>query len=65
MDIIYLCITIAFFLLTYGLMKLCVNLAEKKTGRTIMNWLYLISGVISLCLLVYLFAALLKPEKFE
>ena len=30
-----------------------------------MNWLYLISGVISLCLLVYLFAALLKPEKFE
>jgi K+-transporting ATPase KdpF subunit len=30
-----------------------------------MNWLYLISGVISLALLVYLFLALLKPEMFE
>jgi K+-transporting ATPase KdpF subunit len=30
-----------------------------------MNWLYLIAGVISLALFVYLFAALLKPEKFE
>ncbi|MGO9480729.1 MAG: K(+)-transporting ATPase subunit F [Candidatus Kryptoniota bacterium] len=30
-----------------------------------MNWLYLIAGVISLGLLIYLFIALLKPEKFE
>ena len=30
-----------------------------------MNWLYLISGVVSLALFVYLFAALLKPEIFE
>jgi K+-transporting ATPase KdpF subunit len=30
-----------------------------------MNWLYLISGIISLALLVYLFIALLKPEMFE
>jgi K+-transporting ATPase KdpF subunit len=30
-----------------------------------MNWLYLIAGVISLALFVYLFVALLKPEKFE
>jgi len=30
-----------------------------------MNWVYLVSGVISLALLVYLFVALLKPEKFE
>jgi K+-transporting ATPase KdpF subunit len=30
-----------------------------------MNWLYIISGVISLGLLVYLFVALLKPEIFE
>jgi K+-transporting ATPase KdpF subunit len=30
-----------------------------------MNWLYLISGIISLALLVYLFLALLKPEMFE
>jgi K+-transporting ATPase KdpF subunit len=29
-----------------------------------MNILYLIVGVISLALLVYLFAALLKPEWF-
>ena len=30
-----------------------------------MNWFYLIPGVISLGLLVYLFVALLKTEIFE
>jgi K+-transporting ATPase KdpF subunit len=30
-----------------------------------MNWLYLIAGAISLALFVYLFVALLRPEKFE
>lgn len=30
-----------------------------------MNWLYLISGVIVLGLLIYLVTALLKPEIFE
>jgi K+-transporting ATPase KdpF subunit len=30
-----------------------------------MSWLYIISGVIAVGLLVYLFAALLKPEIFE
>jgi K+-transporting ATPase KdpF subunit len=30
-----------------------------------MNWLYIISGLISFGLLVYLFIALLKPEMFE
>ena len=30
-----------------------------------MSWLYLISGIISIGLFVYLFVALLKPEKFE
>jgi K+-transporting ATPase KdpF subunit len=30
-----------------------------------MTWLYLISGLIALGLLVYLFVALLKPEIFE
>jgi K+-transporting ATPase KdpF subunit len=30
-----------------------------------MNWLYALSGVISLLLLAYLFVALLKPEMFE
>ncbi len=30
-----------------------------------MTFLYLVSGVIALCLLVYLFIALLKPEVFE
>ncbi len=29
-----------------------------------MNWLYILSGAIALTLLVYLFVALLKPEKF-
>jgi K+-transporting ATPase KdpF subunit len=30
-----------------------------------MNLLYIIAGLISLGLLVYLFVALLKPEMFE
>ena len=30
-----------------------------------MNWIYIVSGLISLALLVYLFIALLKPEMFE
>jgi K+-transporting ATPase KdpF subunit len=30
-----------------------------------MSWLYLISGIIALALLVYLFIALLKPEMLE
>jgi K+-transporting ATPase KdpF subunit len=30
-----------------------------------MNWFYLIAGIISLGLLIYLFVALLKPEIFE
>jgi K+-transporting ATPase KdpF subunit len=30
-----------------------------------MSLLYWIAGVISLALLIYLFVALLKPEKFE
>ncbi|HEY6191577.1 MAG TPA: K(+)-transporting ATPase subunit F [Bacteroidota bacterium] len=30
-----------------------------------MSWLYIISGIISLGLLIYLFVALLKPEIFE
>jgi K+-transporting ATPase KdpF subunit len=30
-----------------------------------MNPLYIIAGIISLALLIYLFVALLKPEKFE
>jgi K+-transporting ATPase KdpF subunit len=30
-----------------------------------MNWIYILSGTIALGLLVYLFVALLRPEKFE
>jgi K+-transporting ATPase KdpF subunit len=36
-----------------------------KAWRTAMSILYLVSGLIALALLVYLFVALLKPEKFE
>jgi K+-transporting ATPase KdpF subunit len=30
-----------------------------------MNWIYILSGLIALGLLLYLFVALLRPEKFE
>jgi len=29
------------------------------------NWVYIVSGLIALGLLVYLFIVLLKPETFE
>ena len=29
-----------------------------------MNWVYVLSGVLAACLLVYLIVALLWPEKF-
>ena len=38
---------------------------ETGLGRAIMSWLHVISGLISVGLLIYLFIALLKPEKFE
>jgi len=30
-----------------------------------MSWLYIVSGIISVALFIYLFIALLKPEIFE
>ena len=36
-----------------------------EAGRTAMSALYLVSGLIALCLFIYLFVALLKPEKLE
>jgi K+-transporting ATPase KdpF subunit len=32
--------------------------------ETAMNWVYVLSGVIALAILIYLFIALLWPEKF-
>jgi len=29
-----------------------------------MTWVYVLSGILALLLLIYLMAALLKPEKF-
>lgn len=30
-----------------------------------MNWIYILGGIVTLALLVYLFVAMLKPEAFE
>ena len=30
-----------------------------------MTWLYILSGIVAACLLVYLIAALLNPEDFS
>jgi K+-transporting ATPase KdpF subunit len=37
----------------------------KIDAREKMNLLYIIVGIVSLLLLIYLFAALIFPEKFE
>ncbi len=29
-----------------------------------MNWIYILSGLVTLAILVYLFVAMLKPEAF-
>ena len=41
------------------------SLVRAIDGRQGMTVLYVIAGVIALALLIYLFAALLKPEAFE
>ena len=33
MDVLYVGIVIVFFVLTWGLMKLCENLGEQKSGE--------------------------------
>ncbi len=59
-DVIYVGLTLLFLALTYGLIVLC----ETVDGGQIMNPLYVIGGLISLGLFIYLVLALLKPEWF-
>lgn len=33
MDIIYIAIVVLFFVMTWGLMKMCENLGENKSGE--------------------------------
>jgi K+-transporting ATPase KdpF subunit len=42
----------------------CSWLQSTLMRNRIMNWEYIISGIVGLGLLVYLMYALLKPEKF-
>ncbi len=30
-----------------------------------MNWIYILSGIVSLAIVIYLIVALLYPEKFQ
>ena len=60
MDALYVALTVGFFAVSLGLLWLC----ESLMGERIMNPLYLIAGVISLLLFVYLIIALLRPELF-
>ena len=41
------------------------NSPNRRIGRTLMNIMYIVAGVIVVALFVYLFVALLKPELFE
>ena len=65
MDVICMLILVLFSAATWALVRICEIPEERKGGGKLMNWIYLLSGVIAFCLLVYLFVALLRPEKFE
>ena len=60
MDLIYLAIGVIFFLLSGWLIS---GLERLKRNMT-MNVMYVLGGILSLGLLVYLMVALLKPEWF-
>ena len=59
MDVIYILLGLAFFAFCYGMIVFLEN-----SRSDLMNPLYIIVGLIALALLIYLFVALLKPEKF-
>jgi len=49
----------------------CILCAEYRLGiwirvseETAMNWVYILSGVLALAIMIYLVVALLFPEKF-
>jgi len=56
-DLLMIVLVVAFFLVTWGL----VALFEKVSGDRV--FVLILSGVVSLLLLAYLFYALTKPEK--
>ena len=60
MDLIYLAIVVIFFLLSGWL----ISALERLLGDMTMNVMYVLGGILSLGLLVYLMVALLKPEWF-
>ena len=60
MDLFYLGLVVAFF----GLSVLLV-LRHRKTGETVMTWLYILGAIVVTGLMVYLVVALLKPELFS
>jgi K+-transporting ATPase KdpF subunit len=60
MDFILLLLTAVFFLGSAGLDRRFKPAVRSR----IMIWLYGISAVLALILLVYLFVALIKPEWF-
>jgi K+-transporting ATPase KdpF subunit len=62
MDIVWLGTVGVFFLLTWGFVLLAGKLSGGGREMTALLW---IGGIISAGLLVYLFAALLKPEWFQ
>ena len=59
-DIVYIVIALVLLLACLGLLVICVRI----WWRCELNPFYLIAGLISLGLLIYLFLAMLKPELF-
>ena len=61
MDVVYVLLGLAFFLLSY--MPCPVDRAF-AIGGAVMVWAYILGGITTVGLLIYLLIALLKPEKF-
>jgi K+-transporting ATPase KdpF subunit len=60
-DLIFLALTIVFFLLTLAYVRGCAKLQYEENA---MNLEAIVGLVVSALLLVYLAYALLRPEKF-
>ena len=68
MDLLFVGVIVAFFALTWGLAilgdRLAIGGSASQPGALAMTGIYLLGGVVTAALLVYLCVALLKPEIF-
>ena len=63
MDFLFIALGLGFFAASWWFVRVCASLQPGEEDEE-MSALYILGLAVTLLLTVYLFAALLKPEKF-